>query len=355
MADEGTQYSSRYEDPTPAEALEELDWAASESPPIEEAAALIYEVINDPDATDSRDLYTLLNEVPPDFRQDVMATMLNQYARRSSPEPNEELNTRDSNEAADHQDEAAVHDAPESGLHDDAEQFDEALQYVENVAGAEFARKLEQVMHDSRNLSLRAMNGDPATYGREPHATYLECVTNIENAVMAKEVPAFEAWNDDQRREAVQHEVHRMAYRLNLEIQDRLITQFQDGGHMASLARTMDLSPDVVNTLEQLGNQMANDAIAARHIESPTYDDIAAYANMCLIHYAIENAAQLRDEAAVRELMQSTATNEETTAIAQLAVHYINPTLVDEIQAAVQTAARWNDEENHGWGQGLPL
>ena len=41
MADEGTQYSSRYEEPTPDGALEELDWASPEGPPVEEAAALM--------------------------------------------------------------------------------------------------------------------------------------------------------------------------------------------------------------------------------------------------------------------------------------------------------------------------
>ena len=45
MADEGTHYSPRYEEPTPDEALEELDWASPEGPPVEEVATLIYEIL----------------------------------------------------------------------------------------------------------------------------------------------------------------------------------------------------------------------------------------------------------------------------------------------------------------------
>ena len=40
MADEGTHYSPRYEEPTPDEALEELDWASPEGPPVEEVVTL---------------------------------------------------------------------------------------------------------------------------------------------------------------------------------------------------------------------------------------------------------------------------------------------------------------------------
>ena len=49
MADEGTHHSYRDEEPTPDEALEELDWASPEGPPVEEAATLIYDILNDPD------------------------------------------------------------------------------------------------------------------------------------------------------------------------------------------------------------------------------------------------------------------------------------------------------------------
>lgn len=150
---------------------------------------------------------------------------------------------------------------------------------------------------------------------------------------------------DDQRREAVEHEVHRMAYRINLEIQDQLITQFQDDGHMDRLARTMGLSQDVIESLEELGQDMAAVAFESRQLESPTGDDITDNANLCLIHYAIENTAQDRDETAVRELMQPTTNRRETAERAQLAMNYIVPTLVNEIQAAVENAARWNDDE----------
>ena len=33
-------------------------------------------------------------------------------------------------------------------------------------------------------------------------------------------------WNDDDLQKAVQHEANRMTFRLNLEIQDRLVNQF---------------------------------------------------------------------------------------------------------------------------------
>ena len=50
MAVVGTHYSSRYEEPTPEEALEELEWETPGNPPVEEAATLILEVPSDPDA-----------------------------------------------------------------------------------------------------------------------------------------------------------------------------------------------------------------------------------------------------------------------------------------------------------------
>ncbi len=346
MADEGTHYSYRDEEPTPDAALEALDWASPEGPPVEEAATLIYEILNDPDAADGRDLHALLlNGVPPDFRQEVMATRLNQYAGRGSPEPDEGHSAQDDRAASNRQIEGGTKHAPEAGLQDTAERIDETLQYVTDVAGANFARKLEQVMEYSQNLSLRTMNGDPTTYGRDTHATYLECIINLQSAVVAREALSFETWNDEQRRKAVEHEVHRMAYRLNLEIQDRLISQFQNDGHMARLARTMGLSQDVVEALDQLGKEMANDAIESRHLESPTVEAIARQANMCTIHYAIENATQIRDEAAVRELMPPNLESQELAEGAQLAMNYIDSTLVNEIRAAAETAARWDDHE----------
>ena len=233
MADEGTHYSYQDEEPTPDEALEELDWASPEGPPVEEAATLIYAILNDPDAAD----------------------------------------------------------------------------------------------------------------GRETPSDYLECIINPENAVAAREALSHEPWNEDKRRETAEHEVHRMAYRLNLEIQDRLISQFQNDGHMARLARSMGLSQEIVEALDQLGNEMANDAIEYRQLESPTGEVITDQANTCLIHYAIENAAQLRDEAAVRELVPPNLESQELAESAQLATNYIDPALVNEIQAAIQTAARWDDDE----------
>ena len=345
MADEGTHYSSRYEEPTPEEALEELDWETPGNPPVEEAAALIFEILGDPDAADSRDLHTLLNEVPPDFRPEVMATMLNQYTEQSTSRPDEAQSARENEATNNRHTEGGTHYAPERGLHDTAERIAETLEYVTDIAGANFARKLERAMEYSQNLALRALNGDPTTYGRDTHATYLECAINLESAVAAREALSHEPWNDDQRREAVEHEVHRMAYRINLEIQDRLITQFQDDGHMARLARTMGLSQDVIESLEELSKDMATDALESRQLESPTGDDITDNANICLIHYAIENAAQDRDETTVRELMQPTTNRRETAERAQLAMNYVDPTLVNEIQATVETAARWNDDE----------
>ena len=345
MADEDTHYSSRYEEPTPEETFEELDWETPGNPPVEEAAALIFEILGDLDTADSRDLHALLNEVPPDFRPEVMATLLNRYVEQSASWPDEARSAREDQAADNRHTEGGTHDPPERGLHDTGERIAETLEYVTDIAGNTFARKLERAMEYSQNLPLRALNGNPATYGHYAQDTYLECAINLESTVAAREALSHEPWNDDQRREAVEHEVHRMAYRLNLEIQDRLITQFQDPRRMGRLARAMGLSQGVAEDLDELGQDMADDAVRARHLENPTSDDITNRANACLIHYAIENATQIRDETAVRELIPETLEPQEMAEKAQTSINHVDPALVNQIRDAAETATRWNDDE----------
>ena len=173
-------------------------------PPVEDAAALIYEIWQEQDDDAENGLHQLLNEVPYEHRQQVMYLIL---------EPNMASDDAgDSTAASDLQ--SAQHPAG-------------TMRYVEDICGEDAALSLQQVMHESRELALRErLNGSPANYaGGDTHQLYVQCVANLQAAVEAKQAMNGQPWTGQELREAVQHEVNRMSYRLALEVQDRLIQQ----------------------------------------------------------------------------------------------------------------------------------
>ena len=76
MPNDTTQYRFDEDETSAAEELETLDRDNPGQPPVEEAAALIFEILTERDAEDARGLHDLLNDVPRDCRNDVMTAIL---------------------------------------------------------------------------------------------------------------------------------------------------------------------------------------------------------------------------------------------------------------------------------------
>ena len=287
MPRDSTQYTIVADEPSLNDELRELDWANGHQPPVQEAAALVYEMLTNPEAGDERGLYELLAEVPSTFRNEVLTAVLSENMPAQErgttdavPEPVPADNATNYSPPQSETDQQAPQHPAEASLQDDLERTQHILQYVEAIGDPNIAYQLGKVIEDSRNLELRQLSGDPATYGNDPHEKYVQCIIDIPATLEAKQAMALAQWNEAQLHEAAQHEVNRMAYRLNLEIQDRLITQFDNRKLLAYMAKQAGMDDEIVKSLTQLGNEFADYAIGCENSESPTYRNITQQVGM---------------------------------------------------------------------------
>ena len=356
MPRDNTQYTVIQDEPDLADELQELDWSNGNAPPVQEAAALIHEMWSNPEAGDERGIYELLTEVPSEFRNEVLATVLREnmsaqewQATEAPAEPTDE--SRPVAERAEsyrspepESDDAATRHQAEARLQHDLERTQHMLQYVESIGSADMAYQLGKVMQDSRNLSLRRLRGDPATYGNDPHERYVQCIIDIPATLDAKQAMDGTQWDEARLREAVQHEVNRMAYRLNLEIQDRLLEQFANNKLKANVAKQQSMSEEVVERLNVWGNNMAQYAEGRRNKDNPTYETIRDAAYMYVIELGLRTAIKQKDEAALMELTKPSSRKDGLEKRARQAASYVRPEVLDTINEAAAVAAQWPAE-----------
>ena len=227
----------------------------------------------------------------------------------------------------------------------EAERANHALEYAREICGDLAAYRLESAITDSRELELRRFSGDPATYGREPHEKYVQCVDDLPRAVEAKQAISLGEWDQDQLHHAVDHEVNRMGFRLHLEIQDRLLNQVSNGRRLGNLAMERGMSEDVAAQITNTGENKARWAELRRDEDNPTYGNIENAAHLCIVEMGIRKAVEEGDEARAREFSLPIRGGTELEHRAEDVRPYIDPEDLRTIENALLTARRWTDQE----------
>ena len=320
MPRDPTQYGGFQDEPDPLEELQALDWNHDPSFLIPEAASLIHEAWSNPELGEERSLDELLAQVPPEFLEGVALALLQM------------------------QEEARYQ--PERGLLWDLERIGETVGYVESTCGLVEARQTHAGSYRKLpELSLRQMTGNQVTYDDHTHERYLQCVLDLRDTVESKQAMSGARWGDDQLREALRHEVNRMAYRLNLEIQDRLLQQLSYGGRLARRAREQNLSEETVGSACGRRRPDRRMGVRPKKHEDPTAENIYDAADAYTHQVALEIAIEERDEIGIRELLKLRPDPNTLDAMIESAMARMGPSITDAINQAAEAAAQWADDD----------
>ena len=322
MPRDPTQYGGFQDELDPLEELQALDWSHAPGLLVEAAASLIREAWGNHEPREEPSLDELLNAAPSEFQQEVLEAVFE----------NDPTATAGDTSSARH--------AAETGLQWELDQTQDVLQYVEYVCGEPYAHRLDQVITHSRNLELRQLTGDPSTYHGNVHEQYIQCIADLPEAVAAKESMAGTRWDEAQYREAVQHEVNRMAYRLNLEIQDRFLQQVSYGSRLARLASEQNMSEDIVELLATNGTMLAEWVDNRRAENNPAAELIETAVTAYLLQMQLERAIEQLDEAAIEELLSDTITTDEIQEAIDRAMSDIGRETAATVRAALDIAAQ---------------
>ena len=325
MARSDTQYHNLTDSDELTEELQELDWSREHTPPVEEAAALIYEIWQEQDDDAENNLHELLDEVPYQHRQQVMYLIM------------------EHNMASDDAGDSTAASDLHSAQHPDLERTQHTMRYVEEICGADAALSLQQVMQESRQLALREqLSGSPENYTRgDPHTLYVQCIADLQAAVAAKQAMNGQPWNEQELSEAVQHEVNRMSYRLALEVQDRLIQQLNDCNNIQRYAKENGTAPADVNEFGKLAKTLAKYAFGYQQKEAPTYDNIKIVSICCTTKLGIEEALRQNDQEAVRQMAEMLRNN-KNSELYHLTRQFVDEDALTAIDDARDSAQKWN-------------
>ena len=272
-----TGYSTVQERPDTLDEIREINWKDPGGFPVEQAAELIHQ------NPDKHPLHELLNQVPAQFRNDVLAIVW----ESNKPDHRGDRALREAENEKVH--EETRHKPGDQLLDWEREKTERSLRFVENVCGPELAYRLENTIINSDNLELRQLRGDPSVYGKDPHGLYVQRIADIPAALEAKQAMSGAPWDQDRLREATRHEVNRMGYRLNLEIQDRLLNQISNERGIPSLARKNGISEETIERISERGKDRTQWATARRAMENPTYVNIEMAAHTYIIDRRLQN------------------------------------------------------------------
>ena len=130
----------------------------------------------------------------------------------------------------------------------------------------------------SRSLAAlrRALPGDPLTYRVQDvgvHEVFLQAAADIPKALTAQRELLGNLMTPTLERELTERAVNRMRYRLNLEIQDRMLTAVCSHG-IVKLARKANLPASLVESVRQMAEDGRKHAALYRKANQPTADNL---------------------------------------------------------------------------------
>ena len=232
----------------------------------------------------------------------------------------------------------------DGSLDHDLERTGHVLGYVESVSGEYAARQLSGVMQDSRSLTgVRQMWGDPTAYAEDTHEQYVQCIMDLPATLEAKQAMAPEKWDDNQLQEAVLHEVNRMGYRLNLEIRDRFMNQFDHRRGIVRFAQDRGVADELLEMVDCAGEGKEHWVRGERTSSPPTRSRIEVTANFYIIEIGLVNALEERDESTAEDFVNPVRGGDDLQARAGRAMAYVPPEEQEIIREALEIAAHWTD------------
>ncbi len=360
MTTYSTHHSTHYQQDPRDELLyeiQDLDWKREDSPPVREAAQLIYKMGNGTDHQDDdarhQEVAKLLIEVPVDYRAEVIAHVpqdLQDDMLDKMPEQvrgmvgainGHNLSYQESEESANQYKTEPIQEW-------EREIVQHTLYYVEGICGKEAAHHIKKIIEDSRDMAIRELPGYQWMYQNEaPHNThlrYLECIANIPAATETKLNTHTEGWTPEEFRETAQHEVNRMAYRMNLEIQDRLVTQFSDKLELHDRAQEKGMDQDTLDKLMYHGEIRDKYAKHCRHMESPTSEMIEQQSRACLTDMGLKKAINENDTEALKEILVAARNRRRYQERELFIKEYLGHEATEPIEKAIEISAQWSNQ-----------
>ena len=314
-----TEYSSqyRYED----DDLRDLDWTDAPSQAVEQAAARIQEVWGQTMPDDEEHIREALSDIPQEFHEPVIQAIM---------------------EIAGIQDEFQE----KTKLEWELELTQPAMRYLEEIGREDLAHRLEALLRDNRTMeAVRELPGDPLMYGNDVREKYIQAVADIPAAIHAKEDLSGNTWGPEEIQAAAAHEVNRMGYRMNLEVQDRLMTMFSYGRQMSAMAERMGMSEGAVELVRNAGEEKLEWRRLRRLEESPVAGRLEDAAMLSALEIHLLQSIRSGDEAGVRAAAEPPGSSTEFRTRGQSAMDDMKPQHREIMEAALEIARSWPDED----------
>lgn len=161
----------------------------------------------------------------------------------------------------------------------------------------------------------------------------------------AKDEILGQSWTAIDFLKAVEHEVNRTGYRINLEIQDRLTHQLHNPRRTAAAAHRNGFSEETVKRLEDVGRQKKNWAERRRQENEPTAHRLEEAAWLHIIENGLQSAIERRDQEAVERILEPVRAREALRERAMEQIQHTSQQDLDSIQQALDTASKWTQAE----------
>ena len=347
------------------EDIADLDWKNSSSRAVEEAKALIQELWEQPSRDDEPDIREAISEVPQEFRENILRTIMGDAGVVAGGAPAALLETEETRGLTEYRTDqlpeywteyqseyraepisAAEEFAAKTDMEWEREQTNHTMRYLDEADCRELIQHLEQAMRDSRELeSFRNLPGDLTTYGRNgTHEKYVHCIADLPATLEAKEAMEPSQWSQEERWNAALHEVNRMGYRTNLEILDRLMTSFSHGNQVAQEAGKHGMSDETVEQIAQAGRNKNLWVENRRLEENPTCDRIETAMKISVIETHLIRSIWRGDEAEVLRATEPPRSREELDQKAREAMADVDPETREAMRRALEAARNWSDE-----------
>ena len=285
-----TEYSSqyRYEDGNLRGDLRDLDWDRAPNHAVEQAAAIIQESWGPTRPEDEGNIREALSDVPRKFHEPVLQAVIPETASRSGKE------------RADYRELTSDHESFQNAasLKWELELTQPAMRYLEDIGRDDLVHRLEALLRDNRTMeAVRELPGDPLMYGSDVREKYIQAVADIPAAIHAKEDLSGDSWGPEEVQAAAAHEVNRMGYRMNLEVQDRLMTMFSYGRQMSAMAERMGMSESAVELVRNAGEEKLEWRRRRRLEESPVASRLEDAAMISVLEIHLLRSIRSGDEA----------------------------------------------------------
>ncbi len=173
----------------------------------------------------------------------------------------------------------------------------------------------------------------------------MQCILDLPATLEAKQAMSPERWDGNQLQEAALHEVNRMGYRINLEIRDRFMNQFDHRRGIVRFAEDRGVAGELLEMIDFAGGGKENWIRGQIAAEKPVYSKIESASNFYIMEIGLVSALEERDQQAARDFVNTLQGADDLRARAFRAMSYVPPEDTEMIRDALEIAAHWTEEQ----------